>query len=96
MMKLFVRDNRAVCPSCSGLITTRQNFYFCNDCRAAYIGKGEGRTEGEVIIDTAEKWQVEMDKEKGLIDYLDKLDAMIKPLEDEYKRTAEELMKMGA
>lgn len=49
-MKLFVRDNRAVCPDCSGLITARQNYYFCNDCRAEYIGIEDGRTDGEVIV----------------------------------------------
>ena len=50
-MILFVRDNRAVCPSCSGLISAKQNYYFCIDCGHAYIGTGEGRTEGEVIVE---------------------------------------------
>lgn len=50
-MKLFVRDNRAVCPACSGLITARQNYYFCNDCKSVYVGIEEGRTEGEVIVE---------------------------------------------
>lgn len=31
-------------------------------------------------------------EQKALMDRLDELDAMIKPLEDEYKRTATELM----
>lgn len=53
-MKLFVRDNRAVCPACSGLITARQNYYFCNDCEAVYIGIEDGRTEGEVIVEEVE------------------------------------------
>ena len=49
-MKIFVRDNRAVCPCCSGLITARQNYYFCNDCQSTYIGVENGRTEGEVFV----------------------------------------------
>lgn len=54
-MILYVRDNRAVCPSCSGLITARQNFYFCSDCKSSYIGIREGRTEGEVIVEATGK-----------------------------------------
>ena len=54
-MKLFVRDNKAVCPSCSGLITARQNFYFCSDCGSAYIGIEHGRIEGEVIVEAVGK-----------------------------------------
>lgn len=50
-MKIFVRDNRAVCPCCSGLITARQNYYFCFDCGSAFIGIEDGRIEGEVIIE---------------------------------------------
>lgn len=50
-MKLFVRDNRAVCPHCSGLITARQNYYFCFDCGSIFIGIEDGNTEGEVIIE---------------------------------------------
>lgn len=34
-------------------------------------------------------------EQKALIDRLDELDAMIKPLEDEYRRIAERLKKMG-
>jgi len=49
-MIIFVRDNRAVRPSCSGLMTGRQNFYTCIDCRQGYIGIAEGRMEGEVIV----------------------------------------------
>lgn len=49
-MKLFVRDNRAVCPACSGLITARYNYYLCNDCKSVYVGIEDGRTEGEVIV----------------------------------------------
>lgn len=49
-MIIFVRDNRAVCPSCSGLLTARGNRYTCVDCGQAYIGTGEGRIEGEVIL----------------------------------------------
>lgn len=52
---IFVRDNRAVCPSCSGLLITKQNSYTCIDCGQAYIGIGEGRTEGEVIVEAAGK-----------------------------------------
>lgn len=54
-MKLYVRDNRSICPSCSGLITARQNFYFCNDCGSAYIGIKDGRIEGEVMVEPVEK-----------------------------------------
>lgn len=50
-MILFVRDNRAVCPSCSGLMVARQNRYTCIDCRQAYIGIAAGRIEGEVIVE---------------------------------------------
>lgn len=50
-MKLFVRDNRAVCPECSGFITTKQNYYFCIDCGKIYVGIDCGRTEGEVIVE---------------------------------------------
>lgn len=49
-MKIFVRDNRAKCPSCSGLLTAKQDSYTCIDCGQAYIGTGEGRIEGEVIV----------------------------------------------
>lgn len=49
-MIIFVRDNRAVCPSCSGLMAGRQNVYTCIDCRQEYVGVAEGRTEGEVIV----------------------------------------------
>lgn len=52
-MKLFVRDNRAVCPECSGLITARQNYYLCNDCKSVYVGIEDGRTEGEVVVKKA-------------------------------------------
>lgn len=52
-MKLFVRDNRAVCPCCSGLITAKQNYYFCVDCGSVFIGIEEGSIEGEVIIEPA-------------------------------------------
>lgn len=34
-------------------------------------------------------------EQKALMDRLDELDAMIKPLEDEYRRTAAELTKIG-
>lgn len=50
-MTILVRDNKAVCPSCSGLISAKQNYYFCIDCGQAYIGTGEGQTEGEVIVE---------------------------------------------
>lgn len=50
-MILFVRDNRAVCPACSGLITARQNYYSCNDCGSVFIGITDGRIEGEVIVE---------------------------------------------
>lgn len=50
-MKLYVRDNRAICPSCSGLVTARQNYYSCVDCKATYIGVEDGLIEGEVIIE---------------------------------------------
>lgn len=50
-MKIYVRDNRAVCPVCSGLITASQNFYFCNDCDFACIDIEDGKTDGEVIIE---------------------------------------------
>ena len=33
-------------------------------------------------------------EQKALMDRLDELDAMIKPLEDEYRRTAAELMRI--
>ncbi|MDE7017290.1 MAG: hypothetical protein K2P65_06880 [Lachnospiraceae bacterium] len=39
------------------------------------------------------KWQP-TGAQKALIDRLDELDAMIKPLEDEYRRTAKALMKI--
>ncbi|MBD5550462.1 MAG: hypothetical protein HDQ96_04695 [Lachnospiraceae bacterium] len=54
-MILYVQDNKAVCPSCSGMVTARQNFYFCSDCGSAYIGIGHGRVEGEVIVETVGK-----------------------------------------
>lgn len=54
-MILYVRDNRAMCPSCSGLITARQNYYICLDCRSAFIGIDHGRVEGEVIVKTVGK-----------------------------------------
>ena len=34
-------------------------------------------------------------EQKALMDRLDELNSMIKPLEDEYKRTAAELMKIS-
>lgn len=49
-MIIFVRDNRAVCPSCSGLMIGRQNLYTCIDCRQEYVGIAAGRLEGEVIV----------------------------------------------
>lgn len=53
-MVLFVRDNKAICPFCSGLITARQNRYTCIDCRQEYIGIDEGRIEGEVMVECVE------------------------------------------
>lgn len=50
-MKLFVRGNHAICPSCSGLIVARQDLYSCVDCKAAYVGVGEGIIEGEVMVE---------------------------------------------
>lgn len=50
-MKINVRDNRAVCPICSGLIIARQNYYFCVDCKSVYIGIDQGYTEDEVIVE---------------------------------------------
>ena len=50
-MKINARDNRAICPICSGLIIARQNYYFCYDCGAVYIGIDRGYTEGEVIVE---------------------------------------------
>lgn len=50
-MKLYVRDNRAVCPFCSGMISAKQNYYFCVDCGSVFIGIEEGQIEGEVIIE---------------------------------------------
>lgn len=50
-MKLYVRGNRSICPLCGGLITARQNYYFCIDCKAVYIGVEDGLIEGEVVVD---------------------------------------------
>lgn len=50
-MKINARDNRAVCPICSGLIIARQNYYFCIDCKSTYIGIDRGYTEDEVIVE---------------------------------------------
>lgn len=50
-MTILVRDNKAMCPSCSGLMVARQNRYTCIDCRQAYIGIAAGRIEGEVIVE---------------------------------------------
>lgn len=49
-MKLFVRDNRAICTCCSGLVTAKKNYYFCTDCGAVFIGVEDGDIEGEVIV----------------------------------------------
>lgn len=51
-MKLYVRDNRAICPVCSGLITARQNYYFCNDCNFTCTGIEDGEIDGEVIVES--------------------------------------------
>ncbi len=50
-MFIFSRDNRAVCPECSGLIVGRGNYYFCIDCGNSFIGMDQGRTDGEIIIE---------------------------------------------
>lgn len=50
-MKLFVRDNRAICPVCSGLITVNKEYYTCIDCGVTYIGIDEGQVECEVIVE---------------------------------------------
>lgn len=52
-MRINVRDNRAVCPFCSGLIIAKQNYYFCVDCGQAYIGIDAGVAENEVIVEYA-------------------------------------------
>lgn len=50
-MILFLRDNRAVCPECSGLIVGRGNYYFCSDCGSSFLGVDQGRIDGEIIIE---------------------------------------------
>lgn len=50
-MKINARDNRAVCPICSGLIIARQNYYFCVDCGSAYVGIDQGYAENEIIVE---------------------------------------------
>ena len=50
-MKLYVRDNRSIRPLYSGLITARQNYYSCVDCKAVYIGVEDGLIEGEVVVE---------------------------------------------
>ena len=50
-MVIFSRDNRAVCPECSGLMVGRGNYYFCLDCGVSFIGVDRGRTDGEIVIE---------------------------------------------
>lgn len=42
----------------------------------------------------AKEW-VPLPEQKALMDRLDELDALIKPLEDEYRQTAADLMKIA-
>lgn len=64
-----------------------------NDCPLSSIIKiVHADREKEPWQDPAE-WSPSPEQ-KALMDRLDELDAMIKPLEDEYRRTAEALMKI--
>lgn len=65
-----------------------------NDCPIGSIIKiVHADREKEPWQDPAE-W-IPSPEQKVLMDRLDELDAMIKPLEDEYRRTAEALMKIN-
>lgn len=57
------------------------------------VHSGRGKQENEDIdIHYSTEWQPSKEQ-KVLIDKLDELDVIIKPLEDEYKRIAVELIK---
>jgi hypothetical protein len=55
-------------------------------------------SKADILEEEADQRTVECDsvspEQKALIDRLDELNAMIKPLEDEYRRTAKALMKI--
>ena len=57
------------------------------------VHSDEARKERREMHDSIE-WHP-TPEQKALIDRLDELDAMIKPLEDEYKRTSAELMSIS-
>ena len=51
-MEIIVRDSRAVCPNCSGLLRAAVPYqiYVCNDCKRRFRAVEEGCTDSSVIV----------------------------------------------
>ena len=66
-----------------------------NDCSTEKIlGIVNNQRENQDERTKPAEWRP-TSEQKALMDRLDELNSMIKPLEDEYKRTAAELMKIS-
>ena len=51
-MEIIVRDSRAVCPNCSGLLRAAVPFqmYECHDCKKRYAADENGYTDSSVVV----------------------------------------------
>ena len=63
-VELFVRDTRAVCPKCSGMVMQIKPFvhYRCMDCKTFFVAMDHGYTENGVIVTEV----VKPDKNEGV------------------------------
>ena len=51
-MEIIVRDSRALCPNCSGLLRAAVPFqiYVCHDCKKRYTAVEDGYTDSSVVL----------------------------------------------
>ena len=51
-MEIMIRDSRAVCTNCSGLLRVAVPFqiYVCHDCKKRYKAVKEGYTDSSVVV----------------------------------------------
>lgn len=51
-MEIIVRDSKAVCPNCSGLLREAVPFqiYVCHDCKKRYKAVEDGYTDSSVVV----------------------------------------------
>ena len=51
-MEIIVRDSRAVCPNCSGLlrVAVPYQIYVCYDCKRRYAAVEDGYTDSSVVV----------------------------------------------